>query len=45
MTRPALPAAQLCRRVLAGALAAGLLAACAALTLAASPARRRPGRP
>ena len=43
MTRPALPAAQLCRRVLAGALAAGLLAACAALTLAVSPAR--PARP
>ena len=39
MTRPALPAARLRRRVLAGALAAGLLAACAALTLAASPAR------
>ena len=45
MTRPALPAAQLCYRVLAGALAAGLLAACAALTLAVSPARpRQPGR-
>jgi hypothetical protein len=39
MTRPAFPAAELCRRLLAGALAAGLLAACAALTLAASPAR------
>ena len=44
MTRPALPAARLRRRVLAGALAAGLLAACAALTLAASPARA-PARP
>ena len=33
-----------CRRVMAGALAAGLLAACAALTLAASPARP-PARP
>jgi hypothetical protein len=44
MTRPALPAARLRRRVTAGALAAGLLAACAALTLAGSPARA-PARP
>ena len=44
MTRPALPAARLRRRLLAGALAAGLLAACAVLTLAASPARA-PARP
>ena len=42
MTRPARPAARPGRRVLAGTLAAGLLAACAALTLAASPARARP---
>ena len=44
MTRPALPAAPLCHRVLAGALAAGLLTACTALTLAVSPARP-PARP
>ena len=43
MTRPA-RTARPGRRVLAGTLAAGLLAACAALTLAASPARA-PARP
>jgi hypothetical protein len=43
MTRPA-RTARPGRRVLAGALAAGMLAACAALTLAASPARA-PTRP
>ena len=43
MTRPA-RTARPGRRMLAGTLAAGLLAACAALTLAASPARA-PARP